>query len=71
MFPLHVLRCPDCIYLCFLDASSLSELGFTVTSKSSGAPDEEEDTVTKGRLTILVGDFVEEDLGEIKEKLQI
>ena len=34
MFPLHVSFCHGCTYFCFLDASSLSELGFTVTSNS-------------------------------------
>ena len=66
MFPLHDLS-STCKYFCFLDASSLSELGFTVTSNSSGALDEEEGIVMKGSLEGFVGDFVEENLRKEKE----
>ena len=67
---LQVLRCLDCIYFCFVDANSFCEPGVTVTTESSGAPDEEEDIVTKGRVGIFVGELIEENLGETKEKSQ-
>ena len=66
MFPLHVLRCRGCTCFCFLDASSLSEPGFTVTSNSPGALEEEEDIVMKGSLEGFVGDFVKGHLEEYK-----
>ena len=64
---LQVWRRCDCTYFCLVDANSFCEPGVTVTTESSGAPDEEEDIVTKGRVGIFVGELIGENLGKGKE----
>ena len=60
----------ECTYVCCLDASSFCGFGFTVTSKSPGALDDEEDIVMKGCLKVVVGESLNEYVGKEIEKLK-
>ena len=57
-----IARCvlPARTYFCFSDADGLSEIDFTIISKSSSALGEEEDVVMQGGLEGFVGNLKKE-----------
>ena len=68
---MHGSLCSACIYFCSVDANSLSGPGFTVTSNSFGALDEEEDIVMKGCLEGFVEENFEENKNEDTDKHEL